>query len=425
MKNKANLLNILLAVVIIILVFQLSYKQENLPKIKNGEAKAVAERHVVDSSVKTSVGIKDYLMPKPAVVIGSYNSDGKPEIMTTSSAGVCNTDPLCIAVSVDPSTLTYKNIMQGKSFTINVPSVKYVAEVDYARNIDGGDDDKFATLGLTSVKGDFVNAPYIQEFPIVMECEVIESVNLGSQTQFIGKVVDTKTDAGLIKENGGIDIASMQPVFLDEEHYYSYGVPVAKPGDAHKLFLDDQTPLFMPSFYGNAVLNIIHERKSVRHFTPQKVSKEQLTTLIKAGMAAPTAVNMQPWKFIAINDTSILNKLAAGSEYAEMLLHAPAAIAVCGNLTNAFPDEFRELWIQDCAAASQNILLAAESMNLGAVWTSTYPGKEVNKAAIETLNLPEHLIPLNVIAIGYPTGEDKKKDKWKGENVFWKYWKEK
>lgn len=188
----------------------------------------------------------------------------------------------------------------------------------------------------------------------------------------------------------------------DVDHYNTSNIPVSDSG--------------------NVVLQVIHERKSVRHFTQQKVSDEQILTLIRAGMAAPTAVNMQPWKFIAINDSMVLNSLAAASTYGKMLHHAPAAIAVCGDLSKAFPGEYRDLWIQDCSAASQNILLAAESMGLGAVWTSTYPGKEINMSAIEILNLPEHLIPLNVIAIGYPTGEDKKKNKWKEDNIRWNRW---
>lgn len=173
---------------------------------------------------------------------------------------------------------------------------------------------------------------------------------------------------------------------------------------------------------GNNTLEIIHQRKSVRNYTDKEVSKEQLEQLVKAGMAAPTAVNKQPWAFIVINDKATLNELGDKLPYAKMAKKASAAIVVCGDLSKTLEGWEQEFWIQDCAAASQNILLAAESMSLGAVWTAAYPAEDRMATVSKTLNLPEHIIPLNVIPIGYPSGIEKPKDKWKSENLHWNKW---
>jgi nitroreductase len=175
----------------------------------------------------------------------------------------------------------------------------------------------------------------------------------------------------------------------------------------------------------SAVLKIIHQRKSVRNYTDKKVSREQLETLVRAGMAAPTAANKQPWAFIAIDDRKMLDTLAEGLPYAKMLKQATSAIVVCGDMTKAFEGFEQIFWVQDCSAASENILLAAESMGLGAVWTAVYPAEDRMKYVVGVLGLPKHIIPLNVIPVGYPVGVDKPKDKWKPENLHWQKWAQK
>ena len=171
-----------------------------------------------------------------------------------------------------------------------------------------------------------------------------------------------------------------------------------------------------------AVLSVIHSRKSVRKFVPQKaVSKEDLTTLVKAGMAAPTAVNKQPWAFVVVTERTTLDSLTTGLPYAQMLKEAGAAIVVCGDLDKAV-EGLPEFWVQDCSAATQNILLAVEAMGLGAVWTGVYPGMERAKFVQNVLGLPETIIPLNVIPIGYPEGETTPKDKWIESNMRWEKW---
>lgn len=173
------------------------------------------------------------------------------------------------------------------------------------------------------------------------------------------------------------------------------------------------------------VMENILNRKSVRKYTNEDVKKEQLEMLVRAGMAAPSARNSQPWLFFVINDRAILDNLAKQLPNAKMLLNAKAAIVVCGNLQKALEGDGREFWVQDCSAATQNILLAAESMGLGAVWTGAYPRKEtVNIIKVE-LGLPEHIVPLNVIPIGWQTGEEKPKQKYTEENIRWNKWEDK
>ena len=170
------------------------------------------------------------------------------------------------------------------------------------------------------------------------------------------------------------------------------------------------------------MLEIIHKPKSVRQFTDKEVSREQVEQLIRAGMAAPSARNMQPWAFVAVDERILLDQLGEGLPYAKMCLKATAAIAVCGDLSNAMEGEAREYWIQDCSAATQNILLAAESMGLGAVWTAVHPRKERIEVVRRILQLPDHIIPLNVIPLGYPAGQEKPKDKWNTTRLHWNRW---
>lgn len=169
----------------------------------------------------------------------------------------------------------------------------------------------------------------------------------------------------------------------------------------------------------DVVLENILTRHSVRSYTDQPVSKGILDTLARAGMAAPTGMGREPWAFVLINQRDLLDSLAKGLPSAQMLHEAQAAIVVCGNLDKAPMEVDTNYWVQDCSAASENILLAAHAMGLGGVWTGAWPRPDRMQHVIKTLNLPPNLIPLNVIAIGYPKGEEQPKDKFKSENIFW------
>ena len=174
----------------------------------------------------------------------------------------------------------------------------------------------------------------------------------------------------------------------------------------------------------NPTLESIFSRKSVRNFVENKpVEREKLEMLVRAAMAAPTAVNAQPWTFIIVTRRELLDSLAETLPYAKMLFFASAAIIVCTDSSLMLPELGAQFWIQDCSAATENLLLAAESMGLGAVWTAAYPIPERIESIHKVLELPSNIIPLNVIPVGYPTGEDKPKDKWKPERIHWEKWK--
>lgn len=170
-----------------------------------------------------------------------------------------------------------------------------------------------------------------------------------------------------------------------------------------------------------AVLQNIHQRKSVRKYINKPVEKKLLEKILKAGMAAPSAVNKQPWELIVITKRETLNALAEKLPYAKMLKQSTAAIVVGGNLEKAL-EQAPDYWIQDCSAVTQNILLAVEALKLGAVWTGVFPGKDRINHVKSILNLPKNIVPLNVIAIGYPDGNTPPKDKWNPKAVHWEGW---
>jgi nitroreductase len=172
----------------------------------------------------------------------------------------------------------------------------------------------------------------------------------------------------------------------------------------------------------DVVLENIHARKSVRNFVDGRkaIAQEDLDALVRAGMAAPTAVNLQPWHFVIVNDNAMLDTLCANLPYAKMLQKASAAIIVCGDSTVKAGNT--SFWDLDCSLASANILLAAEAMDLGALWTAIYPDPGRINFIRNCFKLPENIIPLNLMPIGYPTGEDKAKDKYKAERVHYNKW---
>lgn len=166
-------------------------------------------------------------------------------------------------------------------------------------------------------------------------------------------------------------------------------------------------------------IEVIHKRSSIRSYLDKEVTKEQLETIVRAGMAAPTAMNRQPWQFIIIQDKNILQALGKSLRTSDMLLNAPAAIVVCGDLHQAADGWLQQYWIQDCSAASENILLAITDLGLGGVWTSVYPAPERIKEVTKLLSLPEYLVPLNIIPVGYPDEPQNPKDKWNPAKVHW------
>lgn len=168
--------------------------------------------------------------------------------------------------------------------------------------------------------------------------------------------------------------------------------------------------------------SVVKNRTSVRQWQDKPVAKADIEDLLRAGMAAPTAMNKQPWRFLVITDASERNALADKVERGSMYRDAPVLIVVCGDMDAAIAGDGRDFWVQDCSAATENILLAATAKGLGAVWTGAYPVDKRVKALQAALSLPENIIPLNVLLIGYPKDTPTPKDKWKPENIHWQKW---
>ena len=171
----------------------------------------------------------------------------------------------------------------------------------------------------------------------------------------------------------------------------------------------------------DSVFENIFNRKSVRSFTSEPVSQEHIEAMLKAAMAAPTAVNYQPWRFVVVTDRAQLDAMAEILPYAKMLKQAPLAIVVCGE-TTWFEGRENPYWQQDCSAATENLLLAAEALGLGAVWTGVYPNMQLAEPLGEFLGLPETVEPLCAIPIGHHDGTTQPRDKWKPENVHYGKW---
>lgn len=165
-----------------------------------------------------------------------------------------------------------------------------------------------------------------------------------------------------------------------------------------------------------AIENIL-TRTSVREFNDQAIESDKLETIIKAAFGAPSAVNRQPWHFVIVDQPDLRADLAKGLTYCEMVAQSPVAIMVCGNKDKFFQGEDDLYWISDTSAACQNILLAAHALGLGAVWSAIYPEKERIDAVRRIMNLPDNLIPLSLIPIGYPAKVAQAKDKYQPESV--------
>lgn len=168
-----------------------------------------------------------------------------------------------------------------------------------------------------------------------------------------------------------------------------------------------------------AIANIM-TRTSVRDYTDAPIAEATIDTLLRAAMAAPTAGNKQPWSFIVVNERATLDSLAKGNW--RPAAKAQAAIVVCGDLTKGFPGEGKDYWVQDCSAATENLLLAAHAVGLGAVWCGCYPITERVNLVKTTFAIPDSIMPLSVVMLGYPAGPQEPKDKYKTENIHYGKW---
>ncbi len=146
-------------------------------------------------------------------------------------------------------------------------------------------------------------------------------------------------------------------------------------------------------------MKAIRYRRNIRRFTPEPVPDESIKALLEAAMSAPSAGNQQPWEFVVIKDRAVLDRIPDVHPHAQMCRQAQAAIVVCGNLER---DSHRGFWVQDCAAATQNILIAATDLGLGSVWCGVHPREDRVSGLRKLLCLPDHIVPLSLIPIGHP-----------------------
>ena len=180
-------------------------------------------------------------------------------------------------------------------------------------------------------------------------------------------------------------------------------------------------------------LEVIKARTSIRSFTGEKLTEEQIHTMLDAAMAAPTDANVQPWRFIVITDDDIKAGLYQGEKHKHMVTTAGAVIVVCGETTRMVkPHDAEEgvemverpnkSWFEDCSAATENLLLAATALDLGAVWLSCYPTERIVERIRAYLDIPANVTPLAIVPVGVPAEQPEPKDKWNPDNIHYDRW---
>lgn len=165
----------------------------------------------------------------------------------------------------------------------------------------------------------------------------------------------------------------------------------------------------------------IFERRSVRQYLDKEIPKEEIIKLLQAAMRAPSAVNQQAWEFVVVKDREKLNEIITFHPYAKMLKQADCAVIVCGNLKRQRTTPL-DFWVQDCSAATQNLLLEAVHLGIGAVWLGLYPMMKRVKRVQDLFGLPEHVVPLNIISLGYPEKMPEPMDTYREDAVHWEEW---
>ncbi len=166
-------------------------------------------------------------------------------------------------------------------------------------------------------------------------------------------------------------------------------------------------------------LQAIHTRRSIRKYEDRAVPEDAIRQILAAAMMAPSACNMQPWHFVVIDDRELLAKISAINPHAGMAEHSPVSILVCGDLALEHPSGY---WVVDCAAATQNLLLAAHALGLGAVWTGIYPRQDRVEGYRKLLGLPENVMPHSLNVIGYPAEEPQARDRYREDRVRHNGW---
>jgi len=176
--------------------------------------------------MRLSLPAQTILLPSPVLIIGTYGSDGRPNIMTAAWGGIASSKPPCVSVSLREATLTYHNIKQTEAFTVNIPSEKHFQEADFVGLASGRECDKFKETRLTPEKSKLVNAPIVKEFPYALECKLVRRVDLGTHTMFIGEIVGMVANSEALSPNQLPDIEKVRPMLwgsFGSMAYYGIG----------------------------------------------------------------------------------------------------------------------------------------------------------------------------------------------------------
>ena len=174
--------------------------------------------------MKKSLGANTLVYPTPVFVVGTYDEDGKPNVMTAAWCGICCSQPPCVAVSLRRATSTHGNIVARKAFTISIPSEEHVKQADYFGLVSGRNVDKFAKSGLTPEKSICVDAPYVKEFPLIVECRLVHTFELGLHTELVGEVVDVKAEESVMAGGGLVDMKKLKPLAFAPDSRGYYGI---------------------------------------------------------------------------------------------------------------------------------------------------------------------------------------------------------
>jgi flavin reductase (DIM6/NTAB) family NADH-FMN oxidoreductase RutF len=175
--------------------------------------------------MKTSLGPRTLVYPTPVFIVGTYDAENKPNVMTVAWGGICCSKPPCLSIAVRKATYTHGNLVERNAFTVSIPPREHADAADYFGMASGRDEDKFAVSGLTPVRSEYVDAPYVDEFPLVLECSVVHVAELGLHTLFVGEIKDVKAEEWGLGDDGKPSVEKMRPFCWTpaENRYYALG----------------------------------------------------------------------------------------------------------------------------------------------------------------------------------------------------------
>ena len=186
--------------------------------------------------MKRSLGRKTLILPAPTWVVGTYDAQGRPNLMTAAWGGICCSKPPSVCVSLREATYSYQSIVEREAFSVNVPSAQQTQIADYLGIVSGRDVEKFAAAGLTEIRAEHVEAPLIGEFPLNLECKLIHTLKIGLHTLFVGEILDVKAEEEVLGENGRPCIDQVSPIVFaaPQGAYFSVGPQIAPAFDVGK-----------------------------------------------------------------------------------------------------------------------------------------------------------------------------------------------